>query len=515
METFILLIRLLLAGVLATAGIAKLFDLSGSRQAMLDFGLPPSFAAPLGVLLPIVEIAIALTLLPAVTAWVSAIDALVLFLLFIGGMVYNLARGRTPNCHCFGQLHSQPIGRGTLIRNGVLALLAAFVVAQGPHGVGPGLVEWLASLSATTYLILIVALLVGGVIVGQGWVVLNLLRQNGRLLLRLEAIEKHLGLTDPTEASAQNAPAAEKGLPVGSPAPLFQLSALDGSQQSLATLLAPGKPLLLFFSSATCGPCNELMGEVVQWQKQYADRLTIATINRGTAADVRAKAGELNPAYALLQEEAEVAATYQIAGTPSAVLVGVDGRIRSAMAGGAVAVRELVSNASRPVPLMADQLLRRAPIQLDTALPTPLPQANVPVIGAPAPAFQLPNLAGETVEPSHFQGESSLLLFWNPSCGFCRRMLSDLQAWEAAPQAGAPRLVLISAGTVEANQAQGLSSPILLDNGFATGFAYGAKGTPSALLIDAQGKVASPLVVGATAIMPMLTDASEGAQQAA
>jgi len=90
-------------------------------------------------------------------------------------------------------------------------------------------------------------------------------------------------------------------------------------------------------------------------------------------------------------------------------------------------------------------------------------------------------------------------------------MLADLQAWEAEPQANAPRLVLISAGSVEANQAQGLSSSILIDNGFSIGFAYGAKGTPSAVLIDAQGNVASPLVVGASAIMPMLAGTPEGA----
>src|SRR5690606_6301755 len=92
----------------------------------------------------------------------------------------------------------------------------------------------------------------------------------------------------------------------------------------------------------------------------------------------------------------------------------------------------------------------------------------------------------------------------NPACGYCRRMLSDLQAWEADPPAHAPRVLLISSGTIEANRALGLASPVLLDSGFRTGYAYGAKGTPSAVLIDAQGKVASEVVVGAAAILPML-----------
>ena len=36
--------------------------------------------------------------------------ALALLLAFVGGIVVNLARGTTPDCHCFGQLHSEPAG---------------------------------------------------------------------------------------------------------------------------------------------------------------------------------------------------------------------------------------------------------------------------------------------------------------------------------------------------------------------------------------------------------------------
>ena len=38
------------------------------------------------------------------------LPALVLLLLFVGGISYNVARGRSPDCHCFGQLHSAPAG---------------------------------------------------------------------------------------------------------------------------------------------------------------------------------------------------------------------------------------------------------------------------------------------------------------------------------------------------------------------------------------------------------------------
>ena len=109
MTTALMIARLVLVVIFAVAGITKLADRSGSRQAIIDFGLPSSFAAPLGVLLPLAELAVAIALIPASTALWGAIGALTL-LLFIIGIGINLARGRKPDCHCFGQLHSAPAG---------------------------------------------------------------------------------------------------------------------------------------------------------------------------------------------------------------------------------------------------------------------------------------------------------------------------------------------------------------------------------------------------------------------
>jgi hypothetical protein len=49
----------------------------------------------------------------------------------------------------------------------------------------------------------------------------------------------------------------------------------------------------------------------------------------------------------------------------------------------------------------------------------------------------------------------------------------------------------------------GLTSPVLLDQNFATGRAFGASGTPSAVLVDAEGKVATEVTVGAPAVMEL------------
>jgi thiol-disulfide isomerase/thioredoxin len=116
---------------------------------------------------------------------------------------------------------------------------------------------------------------------------------------------------------------------------------------------------------------------------------------------------------------------------------------------------------------------------------------------------KLPDLEGNTVELADFRGEETLVLFWNPGCGFCQQMLPDLKQWESVAPEGAPRLVVVSAGSEEANREMELTSPVLLDQNFATGQAFGASGTPSAVLVDTEGKVASQVAVGAPAVMEL------------
>src|ERR687897_2738110 len=191
MDAALLIARLVLAAVFTIAGVAKLADLKGSRQAIIDFGVLSAIAAPLGLLLPLAELTVAATLLPASTAWWGALGALALLSVFVVGISVNLARGRKPDCHCFGQLHSAPAGWKTLARNGALAAVAGFVVWQRWSGnVGPSALAWLGALSTAQLLGLLGGVLVLALLAGQWTFLVHLLRQNGRLLVRLEAIEE-------------------------------------------------------------------------------------------------------------------------------------------------------------------------------------------------------------------------------------------------------------------------------------------------------------------------------------
>lgn len=343
LDTALLIARLVLALVFAVAGASKLADRAGSRRAVTDFGLPTSLAAPLAILLPLAELAVAAALIPASTAWWGALGALALLLAFVAGISLNLARGNQPECHCFGQLHSAPAGWRTLARNGALAAVAGFVVWRGYGGAGPSALGWLGDLSTAQLVGIVAGLVALTLLAAQWWFLLNLMRQNGRLLARLEALEG--ALTSGSLLSSGNGSPAhpEEGLPVGSPAPEFELPDLGGGTLSLGSLRASGKPTLLVFTDPNCGPCQALLPEVGRWQRERAEELTISLISQGKPEENRTQADEHGLRNVVLQEDSEVSESYGVWGTPSAVVVLPDGSVGSPLAAGVEQIQTLVN----------------------------------------------------------------------------------------------------------------------------------------------------------------------------
>jgi peroxiredoxin len=510
MNTALLIARVLLALIFATASVAKLGDREGSRRAIVDFGLPSALATSLGLLLPLAELAVAATLLPASTAWWGALGALALLSLFLVGIGINLARGRKPDCHCFGQLHSAPAGWKTLARNGALAAVAVFVLWAGYEGgAGPSALAWLGALSTAQLLGLLGGVLVLALLAGQWGFLVHLVRQNGRLLVRLEAVEATLAEGGSVATSQNGTPTHQaEGLPVGSAAPEFSLSGLHGETLTLDALRSSGKPVMALFTDPDCGPCNAMLPDVGRWQEEHTQKLTFALVSRGEVEENKTKAQEHGLRNVLLQKDWEVSEAYEVRGTPSAVLVSSDGKIASPVAGGVEGIRGLLSYAvgeRAQLPMQPQQPQAQGQPcpncgKVHAAAPTVEASQKV---GEDAPEVKLPDLEGNTVELADFRGEETLVLFWNPGCGFCQQMLPDLKQWEAQAPEDALRLVVVSAGSEEANKQMGLASPVLLDQNFATGRAFGASGTPSAVLVDAQGKVASEVAVGAPGVLEL------------
>jgi len=202
---------------------------------------------------------------------------------FVVGISINLARGRKLDCHCFGKLHSAPAGWKTLARNAVLAVVAGFVLWEGYDGARPSALSWVGALSTVPLLSLLGGVLVLALLAGQWWFLVHLLRQNGRLLVRLETLEGSIGAGNyaaPSTNGSAHAPQPPAGLPVGQEAPRFSLKGLHGDTLTLEALCAPGKTVMFLFTDPGCGPCNALLPEVGRWQEEHAQALTLALVSR-------------------------------------------------------------------------------------------------------------------------------------------------------------------------------------------------------------------------------------------
>jgi thiol-disulfide isomerase/thioredoxin len=477
MDAALLIARLVVAATFAVAACAKLADRSGTLEAVRGFGALESLVRPIASILPFAELAAAVLLIPSATARAGAVLALVLLLAFSAAIARSMARGEAPDCHCFGQLHSEPAGPRTLIRNLVVAALAGFVVVGGA---GTSATRWIAGLSDAGVVALIGGLVLVVLATVAGAIVLALLRRHGEVLLRLDALEQALVERGIVVATMPEAPPA--GLPNGTPAPEFELPSLDGERVTLTGLLARERPVMLLFTDPGCGPCSALMPQLAAWQSEFAEALAIVPVSRGDRDANVAHAGEHGVTDVLLQSDREVSDLYDVAGTPGAVLIAPDGTIASPVQAGADAITSLVASALSPT------------------LPV---HHHQPTVGRPAPDATLLTLDGQERRLTMLLDGPTAVLFWSPTCGFCERMLPELRELEATAPAGAPKLLLISSGDAESNRAMGLRAPIVLDQSFAAGSAFGANGTPSAVLVDAEHRIASELVVGARAVLAL------------
>ena len=287
---------------------------------------------------------------------------------------------------------------------------------------------------------------------------LLLLRQNGRLLLRVDALEARVGPPQPRVP----------GLPRNTPAPAFSLASLDGAIVTLDQLMEAGKPVVLIFAEPGCGPCESLFPEVARWQQEHADRRSIVMLSRGSLKTNRDATARYGLANVLMQRDREVADAYRSTVTPSAVVIR-DGAVGTPLAEGPDDVRSLIVRASLP------------------------PAVKV---GEKVPSFQLTGVDGRVVDLSELRGRNTLLLFWDPANANCQWMLPDLKTRERLRLPDVPELVILASGPAKDSRALGLESRVLLDPHLAGRTLFGAEDTPSAVLIDEHGCVATAVGAG-------------------
>lgn len=511
MDTLLLIARLVLALIFGVAGVAKAVDKAGSRDGLVGFGVPERLASPLGSALPFVEMLVALALIPLSTAWLGSIAALTLLLIFSAVMGLSLARGHAPDCRCFGQLHSEPVSWLTVSRNLLLAAIAGFVVVKGRENPGLSALSWLNDLKTAELINLVLGVSITVLLAIISVALGRMLKQQSELLSGIEAIKSAISEDDEPAAGHKEAVLPTEGLPIGAMAPKFTLPAITDGRVLLDDLLEHGRSVLLIFAGPSCWGCKLLLPMVRVWESDYADRLTIAVLSNGTLKDNQSKMAKYEIDRLLVDEDSAVADDYQAKWTPAAVLIHPDGRIASQNVYGDNGIREMVRDLIASDQTLPGSSNGKGP---NSRLPQVAVRHSARKIGEPAPRFSLPDLSGKLVDTEDLLGNPALFIFWHPLCEFCRAMFGDLRGLEESAPSDRPTLVFIASGEVNDTRAlnKDFKSRTLLDPSFEIGPQFGTKFTPSAILIDGKGRIASSLAIGDHNVRALVGLRKAGAQ---
>lgn len=336
------------------------------------------------------------------------------------------------------------------------------------------------------------------------WLGTQMLRQHGRLLLKLDSLEARVSeglarlearLTPPT--AQPSIPA----LPIGEPAPAFDLPDLNGAHKSLADFR--GRPVLLVFFNPGCGFCTQMAPALAELPVDGTGGRPIPLVitTGGASANERLVAEFDLRAPVLLQTATETATAYGASGTPMGYLIDADGKVASDLAVGADALLALAEPGAAEPAIKA----YRAIAGNKTLADSKIARSGL-ASGTPAPDLTLPLLDGGEVTLSNLRGKRVLLVFSDPHCGPCMALAPDLE--RAKRDRDDVSVLMVSRGSRDDNLAKvrefGLTFPIALQKKWEISKLYAMFATPIGYLIDEKGVVASEVAIGAPPILDLL-----------
>jgi peroxiredoxin len=346
--------------------------------------------------------------------------------------------------------------------------------------------------------VLEVALWVGLV---AGWLALivvgallfQVLRQQGGLLLRIEALEQQRTLPDAPSAAPSGGGRPE-GLGVGTELPSFRLPDFGGRGWALDDVDAAR--LLLVHWSPSCAFCEQIADDLGALQPALRERgAEIVLVSWGNVEENRRFAQRHGiHCPILLLEGSEPVSPFAGLGTPVGYLVE-DRRVARPLAFGADEVLDL-----------AHELAGRRRLNGHRPLSESRIERNGLPAGTRAPEFSLPDLDGGAVALSDLRGRRVLLGFSAPECSPCAALAADLQRLHEQ-HGDELAVVVVSRGDREENRRKrdelGIRYPVVLQEGLRTSRDYGIFETPVAFLIDEDGVIAREVARGGTEIIQL------------
>jgi peroxiredoxin len=334
--------------------------------------------------------------------------------------------------------------------------------------------------------------LFGLALVGSWWLLYQMLRQQGRLLLRIDALERGADAS-----GVQSAPNGRPdGLPLASLVPPFRLPDLGGNEVALEDFR--GRRVLLVNWDPGCGFCQRIAPELATLQGDLRTHKTeLVLVSRRDAESNRRLAEEHGLDCAiLLQSDAESLPAFGQLGTPVAYLLDEKGRVAKPLALGAKEVPELAQAAAGKKKLRTERSLAESRLEREGLKR-----------GTPAPGFTLPDLEGRTVALREYRGRRVLLVFSDPDCGPCGALVHDLVRFHRDHGDDGLALIMVSRGEVEENRRKsaqyGIDFPVVVQRGWSVSKEYGIFATPVAFLVNEEGVVETGVARGPDEVMQL------------
>jgi len=148
-----------------------------------------------------------------------------------------------------------------------------------------------------------------------------LLLANLGLFLRMNQLQEEISIALEPLQSLQPV----TGLDIGSRAPDFALSSMDGLTYSLENLL--DERLLIVFFSTTCPVCKELQPYLADFIENIPNNLGVAIIANGEESELQELAQLFGSRSIVLDSSNQVYAEYQVPGVPWLYLLDSEGVI--------------------------------------------------------------------------------------------------------------------------------------------------------------------------------------------
>jgi len=342
----------------------------------------------------------------------------------------------------------------------------------------------------------------------------QLVKQQGRILLRLDALERGATASE-TDSIGPHEHAVFEGLPSGTAFPNFELPDLSGETRALADFL--GKRIVLIHWNFECGFCeaiaDDLAGLETDLEKQNTQIVLLASGDESFNREHAARHGL--KALVLLLKEREIPKPFEHQGTPVAYFVDERAQVAAPFASGADQVlglaRRIASSAAEAKVKVKEPKHERSRLKSERPLDESHIERKGLKAGTRAPDFHLPDLRGHSVSLEDYRGRHVLLVFSDPHCGPCDDLGPHLARLHQEHQNNGLAIILVGRGSKDENRKKaeqfGFQFPVVLQDKWRLSKEYGILATPVAFLIAENGVIAKDVAVGKEAILALAGDA--------